>query len=101
MKIEKKSRVENSKTKLPPKGISSQEALSRLVGLFKGQNLGMAAGWLEQMGTETLDYAHERCDKIVNNQQQRMIGAVEMLGAMQVIDDTTTDTACGLILRLE
>ena len=96
----KKSPLEKSKTKLPAQGISSQEALTRLVGLFKAQNLGMAAGWLQQMGTETIDYAHERCEKIVNNQQQRMIGAVEMLGAMQVIDDTTTDTACGLILRL-
>ena len=96
----KKSRLENSKTKLPAAGMSGQEALTRLVGLFKGQNLGMAAGWLQQMGTETIDYAHERCEKIVNNQQQRMIGAVEMLSAMQVIDDTTTDTACGLILRL-
>lgn len=97
----KKSRLENSKTKLSAGGMSNQEALTRLVGLFKGLNLGMAAGWLQQMGTETIDYAHERFDKIVNNQQQRMIGAVEMLGAMQVIDDTTTDTACGLILRLE
>lgn len=96
----KKSRLESSKTKLPAQGISSQDALTRLVGMFKNQNLGMAAGWLQQMGTETIDYAHERCEKIVNNQQQRMIGAVEMLGAMQVIDDTTTDTACGLILRL-
>ena len=97
----KKSRLENSKTKLPAGGMSSQEALTRLVGLFKEQNLGMAAGWLQQMGTETIDYAHERCDKIVNNQQQRMIGAVEMLGCMDVISEADTDIACGLVLRIE
>ena len=97
----KTTKTDNSKTKLPPTGMSGQEALSRLVGLFKGNNLGMAAGWSQQMGTETLDYAHERAEKLVNNQQQRMIGAVEMLGTMQVISDTDTDIACGLILRIE
>lgn len=81
--------------------MTSQEALARLVGLFKDNNLGMAAGWFQQMGTETLDYAHERAEKLVNNQQQRMIGAAEMLGCMDVISETDTDVACGLILRIE
>lgn len=80
--------------------MSGQEALVQLVNLFKGQNLGMAAGWLKQMGTEALDYAHDHAVKNVRNCEQRMIGAVELLGTMQVIDEQTTDKACGLILRL-
>lgn len=94
-------KADNSENKLPSRGMSGQEALSRLVEIFKKNNLGMAAGWLGQMGAETLDYAHDKQQACVHNQQQRMIGAVEILGAMQVIDEADTDTACGLILRIK
>lgn len=99
--MQKKNSLDRSRTKLTTHGISGQEALSRLVALFDGINLRSVSGWMQLMGSEALDYKHDKEDKCWNNQQQRMIGAVEMLGTLGVIDETQIDTACGLILRIE
>lgn len=93
--------MKETRTGLSYKSMTGQAALQQLIESFKGLNLGMAAGWLQQMGVEAIDYAHDKQAVCYQNQIQRMIGAVEMLSACQVIDDTTADTACGLILRIK